>query len=217
MKAKDITNSNTIKVGENLNTDKLQNSKTLIAKNINVEKSLNNINGKITSLNAYINTSDIKNHNGIIQAVKNINIKTSNDLSLDGKYTANDSLNINAKSLKNDGNLENDGKINLNLTGNLVNNNKISSSGNLNITANEISNNSVNSTIGSEINLTIIANSLKNEGNLLFGVRTDNKLKTTGNITNKGVIGSLGKLSIEAKDILNDKHIASDNDLTINT
>jgi len=217
LKAKDITNSNTIKVGENLNTDKLQNSKTLIAKNINIEKSLNNINGKITSLNANINTSDIKNNNGIIQAIKNINIKTSNDLSLDGKYTANDSLNINAKSLENNGNLENDGKINLNLTGNLINNKRISSSGNLDITAKEVLNNGKDSAIGSETNLSITANSLKNEGNLLFGVRTDNKLKTTGNITNKGVIGSLGKLSIEAKDILNDKHIASDNDLTINT
>ncbi|MCG6843734.1 filamentous hemagglutinin N-terminal domain-containing protein, partial [Fusobacterium nucleatum] len=215
--ADNITNTNNIFANEKISADKISNSNKLVAKNITVEKSLNNINGKINSLNTNINTSDIKNHNGIIQAVKNINIKTSNDLSLDGKYTANDSLNINAKSLKNDGNLENDGKINLNLTGNLVNNNKISSSGNLNITANEISNNGVNSTIGSEINLTIIANSLKNEGNLLFGVRTDNKLKTTGNITNKGVIGSLGKLSIEAKDILNDKHIASDNDLTINT
>ena len=215
--AKNITNTNSIFANEKISADKISNSNKLVAKNITVEKSLNNINGKINSLNTNINTSDIKNHNGTIQAVKNINIKTSNDLSLDGKYTTNDSLNINAKSLKNDGNLENDGKINLNLTGNLVNNNKISSSGNLNITANEISNNGVNSTIGSETNLTIIANSLKNEGNLLFGVRTDNKLKTTGNITNKGVIGSLGKLSIEAKDILNDKHIASDNDLTINT
>jgi len=215
LKAKDITNSNTIKVGENLNTDKLQNSKTLIAKNINVEKSLNNINGKITSLNANINTSDIKNNNGTIQAVKNINIKTSNDLRLDGKYTANDSLNINAKSLENNGNLENDGKIKFNLTGNLINNNKISSSSNLNITANEISNNGVNSIIGSEANLTITANLLKNEGNLLFGEGIENKLKTTGNITNTGVISSLGKLKIEAKDVVNDKHIISDNDLTI--
>ncbi|WP_335941785.1 hypothetical protein, partial [Fusobacterium polymorphum] len=89
----------------------------------------------------------------------------TNDLNLDGKYTANDSLNINAKSLKNDGDLENDGKINLNLTGNLVNNNRISSSSNLNISAKEISNNGVNSAIGSEANLTITANSLKNEGN----------------------------------------------------
>ena len=215
LKTKDVTNSNSIKVGGNLNTDKLKNSKTLIAKNITIEKSLDNINGKITSLNTNINTSDIKNNNGTIQAIKNINITTANDLSLDGKYTANDTLNINAKSLENNGNLENDGKINLNLTGNLVNNNKISSSANLDIVAKEVSNNGVNSAIGSEANLTITANSLKNEGNLLFGEGKDNKLKTTGNINNTGVISSLGKLKIEAKDILNDKHIISDNDLTL--
>ncbi|WP_338979667.1 hemagglutinin repeat-containing protein [Fusobacterium nucleatum] len=217
LKAKDIINSNTIKVGENLNTDKLQNSKTLISKNINVEKSLNNINGKITSLNTNINTSDIKNNNGTIQAVKNINIKTSNDLSLDGQYTANDSLNIKAKSLENNGNLENDGKIRLDLIGNLINNKRISSSGNLDISAKEVSNNGKDSAIGSETNLSITANSLKNEGNLLFGEGIENKLKTTGDITNTGVISSLGKLKIEANDILNDKHIVSDNDLEINT
>ena len=217
LKAKDITNSNTIKVGENLNTDKLQNSKTLIAKNINVEKSLNNINGKITSLNTNINTSDIKNNNGTIQAVKNINIKTSNDLSLDGQYTANDSLNINAKSLENNEDLENDGKIKFALTGNLINNKRISSSGNLNISAKEVSNNGKDSAIGSETNLSITANSLKNKGNLLFGEGIENKLKITGDITNTGVISSLGKLKIEANDVLNDKHIVSDNDLEINT
>ena len=215
LKAKDISNSNTIKVGENLNTDKLQNSKTLIAKNINVEKSLNNINGKITSLNTNINTSDIKNNNGTIQAVKNINIKTSNDLSLDGQYTANDSLNINAKSLENNGDLENDGKIKFDLTGNLINNKRISSSGNLDISAKEVSNNGKDSAIGSETNLSITANSLKNEGNLLFGEGIENKLKTTGDITNTGVISSLGKLKIEANDVLNDKHIVSDNNLTL--
>ena len=215
LKTKDITNSNSIEVGGNLNVDNLKNSKTLMSQNITIGNFLDNINGKITSLNTNINTSDIKNNNGTIQAIKNINITTANDLSLDGKYTANDTLNIKAKSLENNGNLENDGKINLNLTGNLVNNNRISSSANLDIVAKEISNNGVNSAIGSEANLTITANSLKNEGNILFGEGKDNKLKTTGNINNTGVISSLGKLSIEAKDILNDKHIISDNDLTL--
>ena len=215
LKTKDITNSNSIEVGGNLNVDNLKNSKTLMSQNITIGNFLDNINGKITSLNTNINTSDIKNNNGTIQAIKNINITTTNDLNLDGKYTANDSLNINAKSLKNDGDLENDGKINLNLTGNLVNNNRISSSSNLNISAKEISNNGVNSAIGSEANLTITANSLKNEGNLLFGEGIENKLKISENITNTGVISSLGKLKIEAKDILNDKHIISDNDLTL--
>ncbi|MDY5305573.1 MAG: S-layer family protein, partial [Fusobacterium gastrosuis] len=84
------------------------------------------------------------------------------------------------------------------------------------ISAKEISNNGKDSAIGSMTNLVITANSLKNEGNLLFGEGKENKVKTTGNINNTGVISSLGKLSIEAKDILNDKHIVSDNDLEIN-
>ena len=58
---------------------------------------------------------------------------------------------------------------------------------------------------------------LKNEGNLLFGEGVTNKLKVAENIINSGVIASLGKIDIDAKNILNDKHIVSDNDLTIST
>ena len=215
LKTKDITNSNSIKVGGNLNVDNLKNSKTLIAKNITIEKSLDNINGKITSLNTNINTSNIKNNNGAIQAIKNINITTTNDLNLDGNYTANDTLNIKAKSLENNVDLKNDGKITFNLSGDLTNNKNISSTGNLNINAQKVLNTKNNSAIGSMANLSITASSLENKGNILFGEGADNKLKTTGNITNTGVISSLGKLKIEAKDILNDKHIISDNDLTL--
>ncbi|WP_338994441.1 hemagglutinin repeat-containing protein [Fusobacterium polymorphum] len=215
LKTKDVTNSNSIKVGGNLNTDKLKNSKTLIARNITVEKSLDNINGKITSLNTNINTSDIKNNNGTIQAIKNINIITANDLSLDGNYTANDTLNIKAKSLENNVDLKNDGKITFNLSGNLTNNKNISSTGNLNIKAQKVLNTKNDSAIGSMANLSITASSLENKGNILFGEGKENKLKTTGNINNTGVISSLGKLKIEAKDVLNDKQIISDNDLTL--
>ncbi|WP_335941790.1 hypothetical protein, partial [Fusobacterium polymorphum] len=71
-----ITNSNSIEVGGNLNVDNLKNSKTLMSQNITIGNFLDNINGKITSLNTNINTSDIKNNNGTIQAIKNINITT---------------------------------------------------------------------------------------------------------------------------------------------
>ena len=220
--AKNISNQNlinngNIKVSGNLNADKLTNSKSIIAQDVIVEKFLSNINGKINSSNVKINTSNIKNNNGSIQAVKNIDITTSNDLNLDGKYTANDTLNISAKSLENNGNLENDGKISLKLTGNLNNNNKITSSGDLNITAKNISNNGSNSVIGSEKNMKVTTDFLKNEGNLLFGEGVTNKLKVAENIINSGVIASLGKIDIDAKNILNDKHIVSDNDLIINT
>ena len=215
LKTKDITNSNSIEVGGNLNVDNLKNLKTLMSQNITIGNFLDNINGKITSLNTNINTSDIKNNNGIIQAIKNINITTANDLSLDGNYTANDTLNIKAKSLENNVDLKNDGKITFNLSGNLTNNKNISSTGNLNINAQKVSNTKNDSAIGSMANLSITASSLENKGNILFGEGKENKLKTTGNINNTGVISSLGNLKIEAKDVLNDKQIISDNDLTL--
>lgn len=117
--------------------------------------------------------------------------------------------------MENNGNLENDGKIKFNLIGNLINNNKISSSSNLNIIVNEILNNGVNSIIGLEVNLIIIVNFLKNEGNFLFGEGIENKLKIIGNIINIGVISLLGKFKIEVKDVVNDKYIILDNDLII--
>ena len=215
LKTKDITNSNSIEVGGNLNVDNLKNLKTLMSQNITIGNFLDNINGKITSLNTNINTSDIKNNNGIIQAIKNINITTTNDLNLDGNYTANDTLNIKAKSLENNVDLKNDGKITFNLSGNLTNNKNISSTGNLNINAQKVSNTKNDSAIGSMANLSITASSLENKGNILFGEGKENKLKTTGNINNTGVISSLGNLKIEAKDVLNDKQIISDNDLTL--
>jgi len=178
---------------------------------------LDNTNGEISSSNTTINASNIKNSNGNIQAVKNINITTANDLSLDGNYTANDTLNIKAKSFENNIDLKNDGKITFNLSGNLTNNKNISSTGNLDINAQKILNSKNDSAIGSMSNLSINVSLLENKGNLLFGEGTENKLKTAGNITNTGVIGSLGKLNIEANNILNDKHIASNNDLVINT
>ena len=217
LKTKDITNSNSIKVGGNLNTDNLKNSKDIEANNITIQKSLDNTNGEISSSNTTINASNIKNSNGNIQAVKNINITTANDLSLDGNYTANDTLNIKAKSFENNIDLKNDGKITFNLSGNLTNNKNISSTGNLDINAQKILNSKNDSAIGSMSNLSINVSLLENKGNLLFGEGTENKLKTAGNITNTGVIGSLGKLNIEANNILNDKHIASNNDLVINT
>ena len=217
LKTKDITNSNSIKVGGNLNTDNLKNSKDIEANNITIQKSLDNTNGEIGSSNTTINASNIKNSNGNIQAVKNINITTANDLSLDGNYTANDTLNIKAKSFENNIDLKNDGKITFNLSGNLTNNKNISSTGNLDINAQKILNSKNDSAIGSMSNLSINVSLLENKGNLLFGEGTENKLKTAGNITNTGVIGSLGKLNIEANNILNDKHIASNNDLVINT
>ena len=153
---------------------------------------MDNTNGEISSSNTTINASNIKNSNGNIQAVKNINITTANDLSLDGNYTANDTLNIKAKSFENNIDLKNDGKITFNLSGNLTNNKNISSTGNLDINAQKILNSKNDSAIGSMSNLSINVSLLENKGNLLFGEGTENKLKTAGNITNTGVIGSLG-------------------------
>ena len=211
--AKDISNKDSIKVGGTLNVDNLKNSKNILASNINIEKSLDNINGAISSENTKINTNDIKNTNGSIQATKNIEISTTETLNLEGKYLANDSLNIKAKSLENNDILESNGNIKLNLSSDLVNNKKISSK-NIDIKAKNIFNNT-DSSIGAVKTLTIDAEHLKNEGELLFGEENTNNLKIKNNIENNGLISSIGNLKISAKDIVNNKQIISDSNLNI--
>ena len=211
--AKDISNTDSIKVGGTLNVDNLKNSKNILASNINIEKSLDNINGTISSVNTKINTNDIKNTNGSIQATKNIEISTTETLNLEGKYLANDSLNIKAKSLENNDILESNGNIKLNLSSDLVNNKKISSK-NIDIKAKNIFNNT-DSSIGAVKSLTIDAEHLKNEGELLFGEENTNNLKIKNNIENNGLISSIGNLKILAKDIVNNKQIISDSNLNI--
>ena len=211
--AKDISNKDSIKVGGTLNVDNLKNSKNILASNINIEKSLDNINGAISSENTKINTNDIKNTNGSIQATKNIEISTTETLNLEGKYLANDSLNIKAKSLENNDILESNGNIKLNLSSDLVNNKKISSK-NIDIKAKNIFNNT-DSSIGAVKSLTIDAEYLKNEGELLFGEENTNNLKIKNNIENNGLISSIGNLKISAKDIVNNKQIISDSNLNI--
>ena len=215
LNSKDISNTDSIKVGGTLNVDNLKNSKNILASNINIEKSLDNINGTISSVNTKINTNDIKNTNGSIQATKNIEISTTEALNLEGKYLANDSLNIKAKSFENNDILESNGNINLNLSSDLVNNKKISSK-NINIKAKNIFNNT-DSSIGAVKTLTIDAEHLKNEGELLFGEENTNNLKIKNNIENNGVISSIGNLKISAKDIVNNKQIISDSNLNIDT
>ncbi|ATV36110.1 hemagglutinin repeat-containing protein [Fusobacterium pseudoperiodonticum] len=211
--AKDISNTDSIKVGGTLNVDNLKNSKNILASNINIEKSLDNINGAISSVNTKINTNDIKNTNGSIQATKNIEISTTETLNLEGKYLANDSLNIKAKSLENNDILESNGSIKLNLSSDLVNNKKISSK-NIDIKAKNIFNNT-DSSIGAVKTLTIDAEYLKNEGELLFGEENTNNLKIKNNIENNGLISSIGNLKISAKDIVNNKQIILDSNLNI--
>jgi len=211
--AKDISNKDSIKVGGTLNVDNLKNSKNILASNINIEKSLDNINGTISSVNTKINTNDIKNTNGSIQATRNIEISTTEALNLEGKYLANDSLNIKAKSFENNDILESNGNINLNLSSDLVNNKKISSK-NINIKAKNIFNNT-DSSIGAVKTLTIDAEYLKNEGELLFGEENTNNLKIKNNIENNGLISSIGNLKISTKDIVNNKQIISDSNLNI--
>ncbi|WP_315335968.1 hemagglutinin repeat-containing protein, partial [Fusobacterium pseudoperiodonticum] len=211
--AKDISNKDSIKVGGTLNVDNLKNSKNILASNINIEKSLDNINGTISSVNTKINTNDIKNTNGSIQATRNIEISTTEALNLEGKYLANDSLNIKAKSFENNDILESNGNINLNLSSDLVNNKKISSK-NIDIKAKNIFNNT-DSSIGAVKTLTIDAEHLKNEGELLFGEENTNNLKIKNNIENNGLISSIGNLKISAKDIVNNKQIISDSNLNI--
>uniref|UniRef100_UPI001897AA25 two-partner secretion domain-containing protein n=1 Tax=Fusobacterium sp. 1001295B_180824_G3 TaxID=2787123 RepID=UPI001897AA25 len=211
---KDITNSNSIQVGKNINAEIIKNSNSIQARNITIEKSLDNSNGKLKSIDTNINTFDIKNDNGEILSSNNINIITANDINLSGKYIANNTLKIDANSLINNINLENSGKIKLNLKENLINNTQISSSKDLDITAKKVVN---IGEIGSMANLAIDTDKLENKGALLFGNSEENKLKIKGNTENTGIINSLGKLEIGAENFTNKGQIASIKDLTINT
>ncbi|MDU2236744.1 MAG: hemagglutinin repeat-containing protein, partial [Fusobacterium periodonticum] len=210
--AKDISNTDSIKVGGTLNVDNLKNSKNILASNINIEKSLDNINGTISSENTKINTNDIKNTNGSIQATKNIEISTTETLNLEGKYLANDSLNIKADSLINNTKFENFGKIKITLNKNLINNNKISSNDDLEINTKSLIN---NGNIGSLSKLTIDTSSFENTGTLLFGNNDNNILKIKENSENKGIINSLANINIDTKNFVNRGQIASKKDLNI--
>jgi len=209
---KDITNSKNIQVGKNINTDDIKNSNFIQARNITIGKSLDN-NGKLKSVDTNINTSNIKN-NGEILSSNNINITTANDVNLSGKYIANNTLKIDAKSLINSINLENSGKIKLDLKENLINNKKINSSNDLNITAKKVVN---IGEIGSMAKLDIDTDRLENNGALLFGNNDENKLTIKENTQNTGIINSLGKLEINTQDFENKGQIASIKDLKINS
>ncbi|WP_158412155.1 hemagglutinin repeat-containing protein [Fusobacterium animalis] len=209
---KDITNSKNIQVGKNISTDDIKNSNFIQARNITIGKSLDN-NGKLKSVDTNINTSNIKN-NGEILSSNNINITTANDVNLSGKYIANNTLKIDAKSLINSINLENSGKIKLDLKENLINNKKINSSNDLNITAKKVVN---IGEIGSMAKLDIDTDRLENNGALLFGNNDENKLTIKENTQNTGIINSLGKLEINTQDFENKGQIASIKDLKINS
>ncbi|WP_339067460.1 hemagglutinin repeat-containing protein [Fusobacterium animalis] len=209
---KDITNSKNIQVGKNISTDDIKNSNFIQARNITIGKSLDN-NGKLKSVDTNINTSNIKN-NGEILSSNNINITTDNDVNLSGKYIANNTLKIDAKSLINSINLENSGKIKLDLKENLINNKKINSSNDLNITAKKVVN---IGEIGSMAKLDIDTDRLENNGALLFGNNDENKLTIKENTQNTGIINSLGKLEINTQDFENKGQIASIKDLKINS
>ncbi|WDD88489.1 hemagglutinin repeat-containing protein [Fusobacterium nucleatum] len=211
---KDITNSNSIQVGKNINAEIIKNSNSIQARNITIEKSLDNSNGKLKSIDTNINTFDIKNDNGEILSSNNINIITANDINLSGKYIANNTLKIDAKSLINNINLENSGKIKLDLKENLINNKKINSSNDLNITAKKVVN---IGEIGSMAKLDIDTDRLENNGALLFGNNDENKLTIKENTQNTGIINSLGKLEINTQDFENKGQIASIKDLKINS
>ena len=99
------------------------------------------------------------------------------------------------------------------MSSDLINNKKISSK-NIDIKAKNIFNNT-DSSIGAVKSLTIDAEHLKNEGELLFGEENTNNLKIKNNIENNGLISSIGNLKISAKDIVNNKQIISDSNLNI--
>lgn len=213
LEASTIKNSNKLLVGNKLDVKKLSNTSKVEAKDIEIKESLINENGKINAENIDILTAKIDNKTGEILAKNNINIDIPNEkLVLDGTYVADNKLDIRAKKLINNVNLENNGSLALNIDDDLVNNNKIKAGNRLNIKVKNLTN---NNELGAISSLNIESDNFINTGSTNFGTDSNN-LKVKNDIDNTGFIHSLGELNISANDIANKGQIASVGNLKIN-
>ncbi|MCI7223185.1 hemagglutinin repeat-containing protein [Fusobacterium sp.] len=211
LEAEKIKNTDKILVANTLTTKDLINTTKVEAKDITIKENFSNTN-KINATNIEILTAKIDNKNGEVLAKNNIKISTPKEkLILDGIYVANNKLDIEANSLVNNVNLENNGSLSLNINDDLVNNNKIKSGNNLNIKVKNLIN---NNELGAVSSLNIESRSFTNTGTTIFG-NNENALKVKSDITNTGYIHSLGNLEISANDITNKGQLASVGDLNI--
>ncbi len=193
-------------------------------KNLNV-KGLSLTNNMDLSTNGSVNVDvsyDIVNNTG-----SRIVSNSAASLAAGGKITnsgviSGESVSVSAESLDNNANAEITGgssNSSVSITGVITNGGRISGASDISVSAATITNTNVNSEISSGSKLTVEADTLQNNGGLLFSAGDMNiKAKTLNNI--RGTLYSMGNMVLEGKEPSGNRiynysgHIESEGDLT---
>lgn len=197
----------------------IENSGSIEGNNINIlnTQDINNDSGEIKVFNEEsqidITASNLTNNAGKIQSQGKLALNINNDLVLAGSVIGNKELNINAKSLISNTDIENNGNIILQLENDFVNNKKFVSGENIEITARDLTN---SGTLGSVKGFLVnILGKLTNLKDIVLG-SGKNEIETDIEIRNEGFITSQGDLILKSGNLVNSGQIASGKELEIN-
>ena len=196
-----------------------ENSGVIEGNNINILniENINNDSGAIKVFNEEsqinITASNLTNNAGKIQSQGKLALNINNDLVLAGSVVGNKELNINAKSLTSNVDIENSGNIILQLENDFVNNKKFVSGENIEITAENLTN---SGTLGSVKGFFVnILGKLNNLKDIVLG-SGKNEITSGNEIQNEGFITSQKNLILNSKNLANSGQIASGEELDIN-
>lgn len=196
-----------------------ENSGAIEGNNINILniEDVNNDSGEIKVFNEEsqinITASNLTNNAGKIQSQGKLALNINNDLVLAGSVIGNKELNINAKSLTSNADIENNGNIILQLENDFVNNKKFVSGENIEITAENLTN---SGTLGSVKGFFVnILGKLNNLKDIILGSEK-NEFVAGNEIRNEGFITSQGNLILNSENLANSGQIASGEELEIN-
>lgn len=196
-----------------------ENNGSIEGNNINILniEDVNNDSGeiKVFSEESQINitASNLTNNAGKIQSQGKLALNINNDLVLAGSVIGNKELNINAKSLTSNTDIENTGNIILQLENDFVNNKKFVSGENIEITVeNLINSGTLGSVKGFFANILGKLNNLKD---IVLGLGK-NEIVSGNGIKNEGFITSQGNLILNSENLANSGQIASGEELEIN-
>lgn len=196
-----------------------ENSGAIEGNNINILniEDVNNDSGEIKVFNEEsqinITASNLTNNAGKIQSQGKLALNINNDLVLAGSVIGNKELNINAKSLISNADIENNGNIILQLENDFVNNKKFVSGENIEITAENLTN---SGTLGSVKGFFVnILGKLNNLKDIILGSEK-NEFAAGNEIRNEGFITSQGNLILNSENLANSGQIASGEELDIN-
>jgi filamentous hemagglutinin family protein len=193
-------------------------------KNLNV-KGLSLTNNMNLSMNGSINVNasgDIVNDSGSAIVSNRGTVLTSGGRITNSGVISGESVNVSAESLDNNANAEITGGSSnsfVSITGVITNSGRISGASDISVSASTITNTDSNSEISSGSKLTVEADTLQNNGGLLFSAGDMNiKAKTLNNI--RGTLYSMGNMVFEGKETSGNSiynysgYIESEGDLT---